>query len=132
MTICTQGVDHVGLAVRDLPATAAFFMVTLGFKKVGELPHYPAFFVTDGHVMITLWQVTDPGQARNFDRHQQVGLHHLALRLESPDAVHRMHERLLAAGVEVESPPVPLASGSGLHLMCLEPGGIRIEFIARG
>jgi catechol 2,3-dioxygenase-like lactoylglutathione lyase family enzyme len=128
----TLGVDHVGLAVRDLARSAAFFTGLLGFEKVGERPDYPAIFVSDGQVMITLWQVSDPATARPFDRHGQVGLHHLALRLESQAAVRRMHERLVAAGIEIESPPVPLASGAGLHLMCREPGGIRIEFIARG
>jgi hypothetical protein len=34
-------------------------------------------------------------------------------------------------GVEIECPPVPLASGNGAHFMSIEPGGIRIEFITR-
>ena len=127
----TLGVDHVGLAVRDLERTRDFFVRVLGFRVVGERPDYPAVFVSDGTVMITLWRVSDPASARAFDRHAQVGLHHLALRLESPEAVRRMHAHLVAAGVEIESPPVPLGQTAGLHLMCREPGGIRIEFIAR-
>ena len=127
----TLGVDHVGLAVPDLARTRDFFVQVLGFRVVGERPDYPAVFVSDGTVMITLWRVSDPTVARGFDRHAQVGLHHLALRLESPDAVRRMHAHLVAAGVEIESPPVPLGATAGLHLMCREPGGIRIEFIAR-
>ncbi|MEN8255030.1 MAG: VOC family protein [Verrucomicrobiota bacterium] len=128
----TQGVDHVGFAVRDLEQTLGFFIDILGFEKVGGRPEYPAVFVSDGTVMITLWQVSDPASANGFDRHCNVGLHHLALQVGSMEALERVFQTLeKAEGVEIECAPIPLESGKGAHMMCIEPGGIRIEFIAR-
>ena len=129
--ITTQGVDHVGLSVRDLDVTADFFVKTLGFEIVGGRPEYPAVFVSDGRVMITLWQTH--GAATEFDRHANIGLHHIAFRLGSIAELEETHEVLSAtAGVAIECAPIPLASGKGAHMMCVEPGGIRVEFIAHG
>ena len=126
----TQGIDHAGLAVRDLKQTLNFFVGILGFKQVGRRSEYPAVFVSDGSVMITLWQVAEPEKAKGFDRHNNVGLHHLALRVGSMDELDQVFQTLKKAdGVEIECAPVPLESGEGAHMMCIEPGGIRIEFI---
>jgi catechol 2,3-dioxygenase-like lactoylglutathione lyase family enzyme len=131
--VTTQGVDHVGLSVRDLEQTKRFFTDLLGFEQIGERPDYPAVFISDGTVMITLWQVTEPAAAGAFDRHNQIGLHHLALRVGSLSDLEKVFQIMEQAdGVEIESAPVPLAAGKGAHMMCIEPGGIRIEFIALG
>ena len=55
----TLGVDHVGLAVRDLMLSRRFFCDCLGWLVVGDVPAYPASFVSDGYVVLTLWQVRD-------------------------------------------------------------------------
>ncbi len=77
----TAGVHHVGLNVPDLAAARAFFTEALHFRQVGERPEYPAVFVSDGEVMVTLWQAEDPASATPFDRRRNIGLHHLALRV---------------------------------------------------
>src|SRR5260370_4513564 len=77
----TCGVDHVWLSVRGLESTRKFFCDCLGWRIVGERPDYPAMFVSDGHDVVTLWQVESPGQAIPFDRRAPVGFHHLALAL---------------------------------------------------
>ena len=59
----TQGIHHAGLTVPDLSAAQRFFTEGLGFETVGEVPDYPAAFVSDGAVMITLWQAEDPERA---------------------------------------------------------------------
>ncbi|MCZ6638653.1 MAG: VOC family protein, partial [Candidatus Dadabacteria bacterium] len=56
----TKGVHHVGFTVPDLEKTKAFFVDTLGYNQVGEVPDYPAVFLSDGDIMITLWQASDP------------------------------------------------------------------------
>ena len=132
MSLKTHGVDHIGLTVQDLQATLEFFTDVLKFEKIGERPDYPAAFVSDGTVMITLWQVTDPATAINFDRHGNIGLHHLALRIGSTEELEALFQTLEnAEHVEIECAPIPLESGAGVHMMCIEPGGIRIEFITR-
>ena len=75
----TQGVHHVGLAVRDLDEATSFFCGTLGFKEVARNDAYPAVFVSDGAVTLTIWRVTDPENAVAFNRKTNIGLHHLAL-----------------------------------------------------
>ena len=122
----TQGAHHVGLTVPRLEETLDFFTSTLGFEKVGEKPDYPTVFVSDGHTMITLWQADDGATA--FDRRTNVGLHHLALRVQDLAVV---AERLGAhPNVAVEFSPEPLGASGANHMMCAIPGGVRVEFIA--
>jgi catechol 2,3-dioxygenase-like lactoylglutathione lyase family enzyme len=127
----TNGVHHLGLTVPDLAATDTFFIETLGFKQVGERPEYPAVFVSDGTVMITLWQASDPTSATAFDRKNVVGLHHLALLVANQKALDDLYERLATThGVSIEFAPEPLRDGPVRHMMCAIPGGVRVEFIA--
>jgi catechol 2,3-dioxygenase-like lactoylglutathione lyase family enzyme len=126
----TAGVDHVGLAVRDMEVTRDFFTKILGFNEVGGVPDYPAVFVSDGSVTITLWQTEEDPFA--FDRIANIGLHHLALRVESLGKLQEIFHTLeTTPDVLIECPPIPLGSGKGTHFMSIEPGGIRIEFITR-
>jgi catechol 2,3-dioxygenase-like lactoylglutathione lyase family enzyme len=130
-TAITQGAHHIGLTVPDLSKTAAFFTETLGFNQVGERPEYPAIFVSDGTLMITLWQAADPASAVSFDRKNVIGLHHLALKVASAEALDALHGTLKAIeGVEIEFAPESLGGGPIKHMMTTIPGGVRIEFIA--
>ena len=125
----TAGIDHVGLSVRDLNLTRRFFIECLGWSQVGEKPEYPAAFVSDGHVMLTLWQVTEPQRRVEFDRKANVGLHHLALRVGSEEALNEIFSRVSQwPDVKVEFAPENLGSGPKRHTMIYEPGGIRLEF----
>jgi catechol 2,3-dioxygenase-like lactoylglutathione lyase family enzyme len=125
----THGIDHIGLTVRDLNLTRDFFIECLGWSLVGERPAYPAAFVSDGHMMLTLWQVTSPDKRVEFDRKTHVGLHHLAFRVGSGDALNEIFSRVAAwPGVVVEFAPENLGAGPKRHAMVYEPGGIRLEF----
>lgn len=129
----TQGVHHVGLTVPSLNETKEFFMNVLGFKQVGEKPAYPAVFVSDGTIMITLWQATNPGLATKFDRHNNIGLHHIALAVPDIERLNALYQRLSEVEtVTIEFIPEPLGGGPTQHMMCAIPGGVRVEFIARG
>jgi len=130
-TAVTQGAHHVGLTVPDLTATRAFFVDILGYDQVGEVPDYPAVFLSDGGTMITLWQAENPAQAVPFDRKNVICLHHLALSVDGADALDALHGKLAAdSGVDIEFAPEPLGGGPARHMMCAIPGGIRVEFIA--
>ena len=130
-TAATQGVHHIGLTVPDLAKTRAFFVDTLGLAQVGEKPDYPAVFLSDGSIMITLWQASDPANAVAFDRRNVIGLHHFALTVDNAEALEALHDKLLATdGVEIEFAPEPLGGGPTKHMMVYIPGGIRMEFLA--
>lgn len=87
-TALTKGIHHLGLSVLDLAESKNFFVQVLQFELVREVPAYPAAFVTDGAIMLTLWQVSDPEAAAPFDRKKVVGLHHFALTVESLSLIH--------------------------------------------
>ncbi len=130
-TALTQGAHHIGLTVPNLDKTRRFFIDTLGFAQVGERPEYPAVFVSDGAIMVTLWQATDPETAVTFNRKNVIGLHHLALQVETQAALDALHNKLQSTDdVVIEFAPEPLGGGPIQHLMCEIPGGIRVEFIA--
>ena len=130
-TAVTRGAHHVGLTVPDLAATHGFFVDSLGYEQVGEVPDYAAVFLTDGATMITLWQAENPVGAVPFDRKNVIGLHHLALNVDDAEALDALHGRLEAdGGVAIEFAPEPLGGGPARHMMCAIPGGIRVEFIA--
>ena len=127
----TRGVHHVGLTVPRLEEARRFFVDTLAYRQVGEVADYPAVFLSDGHVMLTLWQAENGSAAVPFDRRRNLGLHHLALAVENEVALKELHERLARAeGVTVEFAPEPLGGGPTHHMMCAIPGGVRVEFIA--
>lgn len=127
-TIPTYGVHHFGLTVKDLKTTSDFFINALEFKQVGGKPDYPSIFVSDGHVMVTLWQANE--NASDFDRKDNIGLHHMAFKLNNFDDLYAMHEKIKDwPGVKIEFSPEHLGDRPAKHMMFYEPGGIRLEFI---
>lgn len=124
----TSGAHHVGLTVSRLEESAEFFVDVLGWAEVKRDPGYPAIFVTDGVLMVTLWEVkSDTPKA--FDRKENIGLHHLALSVESFEALDAVYENVKKHGIKIEFAPESLRNGPARHMMCYEPSGIRVEFI---
>jgi len=123
-----KGIHHLGLAVSDLEGSCAFFCDLLGWSKIRIVEEYPAIFVSNGSVMFTLWQTNC--KAAPFDRKNNVGLHHVAIMMDSEVELNQLHQKLAASGaVYIEFAPELLRGGPALHMMCIEPSGIRIEFI---
>lgn len=128
----TQGLDHLGLTVKDLKETTAFFEDVLGWTVQARDPSYPRTTVTDGQVRLTLWQVQidDPAP---FDRKTGLGLHHLALRVESEARLNALAQTLAETdGVVIEFAPEWMGQGPRKHMMFAEPGGLRIELLWSG
>lgn len=127
----TRGAHHVGLTVPDLGAARTFFLEALGFTPAGEMPDYPAAFVSDGSLMITLWQAKDPATAVPFDRRANIGLHHLALRVGDSAALSSLHRELaVREDTSIEFQPEDLGDSGLQHMMIRIPGNIRLELIA--
>lgn len=127
----TNGIHHLGLTVPDITVTRNFFVQYLNFKEVGNNPDYPAVFISDGTVMLTLWQVRDIEKSNDFDRHHNIGLHHFALSVASQSALNDVYKTLASLdSVVVEFAPEPLGKSGTVHMMCTIPGGVRVEFIA--
>jgi catechol-2,3-dioxygenase len=129
-TINTLGIHHLGLSVPDIKETAAFFIEQLNFSQVGEQPEYPAIFISDGTVMLTLWQIKDVGNMTAFNRHDNVGLHHFALKIANLEELQSLHQQLAVLdNVAIEFAPEQLEGFPFHHMMCLIPGGVRLELI---
>ena len=129
-SIYTLGIHHLGLTVSNLQETTAFFIDQLNFEKVGEKPDYPAIFVSDGSIMLTLWQAKDANNTVAFNRQHNIGLHHFALKVADLEQLKKLHQRLVKLdNVEIEFAPEQLGGTPFHHMMCLIPGGIRLELI---
>lgn len=126
----TGGVDHIGLSVSDLTASTNFFVDVLGFKKFGQDAKYPAVFLTNQKMRLTLWQTSD--DAVQFNRKKNVGLHHLAIRVTSFDALDDLHATMQKMpNIIIEFAPELSYGGPAKHMMIREPSGNRIELIHR-
>jgi len=130
--VMTQGLSHLGLTVSKLDQTTLFFTDTLGWRLAGEKPQYPAKFVTDGDMFITLWQVSNIEEKVDFDRKNNVGLHHLALSVSSKENLNKLYERFKNVDdLVIEFAPELNGQGPTVHMMIREPSGNRIEFSYR-
>jgi len=129
--ISTKGVHHIGLTVSRLEESAAFFTSVLGWREVRRNDEYPAIFVSDGCVMVTLWK-TKEQPFNDFDKNKNIGLHHVAFNVENESDLFMIYEKLVKNNVKIEFSPEFLKQGPAKHMMCYEPSGIRVEFIWPG
>ncbi|PLW78430.1 VOC family protein [Cohaesibacter celericrescens] len=126
-TAATLGIDHLGLTVEDLMLSLSFFTDCLGWKQFGGNPDYPSAYITDGTAKLTLWQAKTDSPI-GFDRFQNVGLHHFALKLASNEALDALFEEVKNwPDVVVEFAPELSGNGPKRHCMVYEPGGNRLE-----
>ena len=126
----TRGINHLGLSVSDLDRSARFFTEALGWTESGRDAAYPRTAVSDGHLRLTLWQVDYKLSVEPFDRRKNVGLHHLALEVESEDRLNELARAVADwPGAKIEFMPELLGKGPRRHMMFYEPGGNRIELI---
>lgn len=127
----TQGAHHLGLTVPNIDQTRDFFINVLEFNQVGTVPDYPAYFLSDGTTLLTLWQSTSPASATPFDRKTNIGLHHFAFKVEGVETLNALYEKLKnTEGVVIEFAPESLGGGPSQHMMFYIPSGIRMELIA--
>jgi catechol 2,3-dioxygenase-like lactoylglutathione lyase family enzyme len=127
----TQGSHHIGLTVTKLEESAAFFTSVLGWEEVRRNEEYPAIFVSDGEIMVTLWAAKTEAPVE-FNRKANVGLHHVAFRVRTENDLNSIYESLMRNSVKVEFAPELVKQGPAKHLMCYEPSGIRVEFFWPG
>ena len=129
----TRGINHLGLSVRNLNQTVAFFVDCLGWEESGRDDSYPRSAVSDGNIRLTLWEVDHTLDVNAFHFRQNVGLHHFALELETEAELNAIAERVQDfPGVSIEFMPELVGQGPRKHMIFNEPGGIRIEFIWPG
>lgn len=127
----TKGTHHIGFTVSKLEESANFFTSLLGWKEVRRNEEYPAIYVSDGSIMVTLWAIKEEPPIE-FNKNKNVGLHHVAFHIENEDALNTIHAQLTNNGIKIEFAPEIVGQGPAKHMMCYEPSGIRVEFIWLG
>ena len=131
----TAGFSHVGLSVLSLNDTYNFFD-KLGWEQIGGDEKYPAKFISDGESIITLWQIPSKGfwqKPTLFDRKKNVGLHHIALKVDTKEELYNLYEKVKQIdGAKIEFEPQEIPGFGWWHFMCYEPSGIRVEFTWHG
>ena len=131
--ISSRGIDHLGLTVRDIDETARFFVQVLGWKESGRDGSYPRTAVSNGMCRLTLWQATSDRSVNDFDRKQNIGLHHVAIEVPSKVDLTNAADAIRAfPGARLEFEPELVGQGPRMHVMFYEPGGLRLELIWLG
>ncbi len=128
--------DHVGIAVRDLDASLAFFRDALGLAVEGpedvESQRVRAQFINTGPSSLELLAATAPDSpiARFLDK-RGPGLHHITLRVEDIDAA---LVQLRQRGVRLID-EVPRVGAEGARIAFIHPSsadGVLVELKQTG
>ncbi len=118
-----QKVGHVVLKVRNLARAEDFYTRVLGFEAVARLKRPAGVFFTlgDQHHDLALLEVSPEADPPKED---QVGLHHVALKVENLEALKAAWRALKSQGV-----PIVRAVDHGITLSVyfLDPEGNRLE-----
>ena len=125
------GIHHLGLTVRDVDASAAWYVEVLGFRRVGEFEspdgaRRKVFLRHDGlPARLGLTQHRDGGRYV-FDE-TRAGLDHLAFAVTDRAELDAWATRLAAADV-VHSPVAPANSIPGAAVVVFrDPDNIQLE-----
>ncbi|HJV81073.1 VOC family protein [Noviherbaspirillum sp.] len=122
------GIDHIYITVSDMQCSEEFYdraMKVLGFRKntfaIGGDPHAQYFNRQFGLVI-------RPARSGNPHDAYSPGLHHLCLRVESPEDVRTAARELRAAGIDAsEAAPYPEYAPDYWATFFRDPDGIRLE-----
>jgi catechol 2,3-dioxygenase-like lactoylglutathione lyase family enzyme len=125
-----RGIHHVDLAVTDVGRSLAFYTAVLGQLGLAEYQRFPAYRGTEevvvlryGPQMLGL-RPADGGEHRYYD----VGIEHVAFRVDRPDEVDAAYARSVEAGASIHYPPEPDRDLEGYYaFFAFDPDGIRVE-----
>lgn len=131
-------IDHVGIAVRDIEAAAAFYRDRLGLSLTHreDVPAQKVrvAFLSDGSggcEVELLEPLADDGAVGRFLASRGPGMHHLAFRAEDIGGV--MADLRRAGAPPMEERPRPGARG---HSVCFihprHAGGVLLELVGGG
>lgn len=131
MPLEVTGIDHLYVAVRDLPRSVAFYdpvMRLLGFKK-GNVP-----IAGEPHVhywnRVTQYSLRPSRGPATHDPYAP-GLHHLCFRVDTRAAVDAAARELRALGVAATEPALyPEYAPDYYATFFSDPDGLRLEIVA--
>jgi catechol 2,3-dioxygenase-like lactoylglutathione lyase family enzyme len=137
-------VRHIGIVVRDLGRSLAFYRDLLGFEIVREMDEHGPFLdaildmtgakvrtvklaAPDDGVQIELLAFTEPApQIGGAPELTRIGPTHVAFTVEDLD---RLHRRLEAAGTRFTTRPQTSPDGRAKVTFCRDPDGTALELV---
>jgi glyoxylase I family protein len=128
----TRTLHHVDLTVSDLALAKRFYkpvMEYLGYKMTEDTAQALGFASGDDDgtgIMLHLARMQS--RDRKHDRYAP-GLHHLAFRAASRDAVDGLHRVLQQIGATILDPPAVYYSPNYYAVFFADPDGLKLEFV---
>jgi glyoxylase I family protein len=124
------GIHHLGLTVRDVDASAAWYVDVLGFRRVGEFESPDGarrkVHLCHDNLQARLGLTQHRGGQEVFDE-TRVGLDHLVFAVADRAELDAWSTRLVAAAV-VHSPVAPANSIPGAAVLVFrDPDNIQLE-----
>jgi catechol 2,3-dioxygenase-like lactoylglutathione lyase family enzyme len=130
-----RGIQHVDLAVSDVEQSLSFYRALLGPLGLQEYARFPSYRGTEEVVYLTFGRSflgVRPADGGSY-RHYDVGLEHLAFQVDTREEVDEAHQRCIAAGAKIESPPeehyVDVEGEDYYSFFAFDPDGVRIEVV---
>ena len=132
-----KSVDHVGIVVRDIDRSAAWYERHLGFRRVYEygFPGVKAMFIANGDIRLELFETQGalpmaPERSAAPTNLKIGGINHVALAVDDLDAA---VEELKAGGVRVASEPREVPDGHGDRFAFIHDNeGMLVELFESG
>jgi glyoxylase I family protein len=125
-----RGIHHVDLAVGDVERSLAFYLAVLGPLGLEEYARYPSYRGTEEVVYLQFGgqqlglRPADGGEHRYYD----VGVEHVAFRVDRQSEVDDAYSRCTSAGAKIHHPPEFDRDLEGYYaLFVFDPDGIRVE-----
>ncbi len=124
------GVEHIDLTVNDLARSSDFYDQVLGELGFRRLAEDADARWANAHLTIGIRPAGGDQHDARFNRYR-VGLHHLALKAGSREAVDRFHSFLVDNGIAVLDPPAeyPQYGANYYAVFFSDPDGLKLEVV---
>jgi len=127
--IDVNGIAHIQLTVRDVPASRGFYHrllhETFGMRIQYDSPE--VFYCIGGRTGVVIRPAASEHRDTSFDQ-TRIGLHHFCFRLRSREGVDALHASMRDFGAKIVRAPEDGAWAPGYYSVLFEdPDGIRIE-----
>ncbi len=116
--------NHLDLAVPDIAATRDFLEAHLGFIHLETRGQDGLSILKDEAGLVLVLSRLRRDGAQAYPEGFHIGFH-----LESEAAVHELHDRMVAAGVDIPGPPTVQRGALGFYFTA--PGDILVEVACR-
>lgn len=125
----TGALHHVDLTVADFRRSKEFYAAVMPLMGFMRLPKEFGAVAWRGASILAI-QPAKPEEKDQSHSRYAPGLHHLAFRAPSRDAVDELHTRLVALGVTILDPPADYPYTEGYYAVFFaDPDGVKLEYV---